>query len=206
MKKAPNEKRLPPSWTFRYGHQVDPQWEKTNCALARLLTLYHHELKSALAIAVEIGRGIDGLAAQMDILCRRTCRLCPEPCCITNTVWFDFRDLLFFHLLNLHIPACQAVSDVNDACPFLSHRGCLLSPRNRPWMCLQYLCPAQLAILKNQSCSAAITMRKKMERIDKQRVEMEREVVYRIKHRKKKPQLKRANHITPKMNEIRPVV
>lgn len=187
MKKDPNEKRLPPSWTCRSGSRVDQQWKKTNCALARLLTCHHQELKAAIAIAVEIGRGIDGLAEQMAVLCSQTCRFCPEPCCITNTVWFDFRDLLLFHLIELHIPACQAVSDVNDSCPFLSHRGCRLSLRNRPWMCIQYLCPPQLTILRNQKFSAAITMRKKMEMIKRQRAKMEAEVVYRIKHRKKNP-------------------
>ena len=187
MKKDPNEKRLTPFQACRSGHQVDPQWITTNCALARLLTCHHRELKAAIAIAVEIGRCIDRLAEQMAILCSRTCRFCPEPCCITNTVWFDFRDLLLFHLLELHIPVCQAASDVNNACPFLSYRGCRLPMRNRPWMCIQYLCPPQLAILKNRSFSAANTVRKKMEVIERQRAKMESEVVYHIKHRKKVP-------------------
>ena len=185
MKDDPNEKRLPPSRISRPGYQVCRQWEKTNCALARLLTSHHRDLKAAIRIAVEIGRGIDDLADQMAILCLRTCRFCPEPCCITNTVWFDFRDLLLFHLLELHIPACQAVSDINDACPFLSHRGCRLPTRNRPWMCIQYLCPPQLTILKGQRSSAAITMREKMDMIDRQRAKLEAVVVDNIKHRKK---------------------
>jgi len=187
MKKDTNEKRLPSSRTCRSGHQLDQHWKKTNCALARLLICHHRELKAAIAIAVNIGRGIDGLSEQMAMLCRRTCRFCPEPCCITNTVWFDFRDLLLFHLLELHIPVCQAVSDVNDSCPFLSHGGCRLPPQNRPWMCIQYLCPAQLTILEGQRFSAATTIREEIEMIERQRAKMEAEVVCRIKNWKKVP-------------------
>jgi len=183
MKNDSNDNRLPPSWTSRPGYPVDRQWEKTNCALDRLLTCHHRELKAATRIAVEIGRGIDGLAEPMAILCRRTCRFCPEPCCIANTVWFDFRDLLLFHLLELHIPACQAVSDINEACPFLSYRGCRLPTLNRPWMCIQYLCPPQLTILKGQRFSAAITMRQKIKMIERQRAKLEAVVVDKIKHR-----------------------
>jgi hypothetical protein len=187
MKRNQNEKRLFPSRTFRTERQVDRQWQKSNCALARLLNCYHQELNAAIAMAAQISRGIDELAEQMALLCRRTCRYCPDPCCILNTVWFDFRDLLLFHLLELPIPVCQAVSDRKDACPFLGHRGCRLPARSRPWMCIQYLCPPQLAILTNQRISAAVTIWDKIERIEKQRMKMETEVVCRIKHRQEEP-------------------
>jgi hypothetical protein len=185
MQKDPQQKRSPPLRTCRPGHAVDPQWEKTNCALAQVLTRHHRDLKAAIAIAREIGRGIDELAEQMAILCLRTCRFCPEPCCITNTVWFDFRDLLLCHLLRQHIPVRQAVSDLNAACPFLSHHGCRLLPRSRPWMCLQYLCPAQLNILNRQGLSAATTIRRKIATVEGLRAEMEAEVVWGINHRER---------------------
>jgi hypothetical protein len=54
-------------------------------------------------------------------------------------------------------------------------------------MCIQYLCPPQLTILKNQSFSAASTMRRELEMIERQRAKMEEEVVYHIKHRKTVP-------------------
>lgn len=157
------------------------QWRESNTALARLLARHPRILNRAIAKAVEIGRGIDELTPSMAALCIRTCRFCPEPCCITNTVWFDFQDLLFFHLLHACIPAYQAVAEPNDACPFLSHHGCRLPPRTRPWMCIRYLCPAQCRILENQGPPPASDLTGKIAIIAKQRAGMEAEVVYRIK-------------------------
>ncbi|MBC2743005.1 MAG: hypothetical protein HGJ93_08155 [Desulfosarcina sp.] len=119
------------------------RWQESNCTLARLLANHRRVLGKAISVAVEIRRGIDDLVPSMAALCHRTCRFCPEPCCISNTVWFDLRDLLLFHLLKDPIPVGQAVSEPGVPCPFLSHNGCRLPPRIRPWMCFQYICPTQ---------------------------------------------------------------
>ena len=133
----------PPSWPDCGVFSQTPQWQESNCALARLLAIHRRTLERAIAVAVEIRRGIDELTPLMAALCGRTCRFCPEPCCIGHTVWIDFRDLLFLHLLKEPIPPCQAASGPGEACPFLTHHGCRLPPRIRPWMCIQYICPAQ---------------------------------------------------------------
>ncbi|WP_419660439.1 hypothetical protein Dvar_08010 [Desulfosarcina variabilis str. Montpellier] len=156
-------------------------WRESNCALAQLLARHRHALKGAIATAETIGRSIDELTPLMVALCRRTCRFCPEPCCITNTVWFDFQDLLFFHLTGAPIPDCQAVSEPKEACPFLGHHGCSQPPRNRPWMCIQYLCPAQRTILERQQRTVWIGLMDKIEFIKRQRRLMETDITRCIK-------------------------
>ena len=182
MKSAYHE-TTPPFWPNNGGAARNPQWQASNCALASLLAIHRRDLGRAIAVAVEIRRGIDELTPLMAALCNRTCRFCPEPCCISNTVWIDFRDLLFLHLIEEPIPPCQAASDPNDACPFLSHHGCRLPPRTRPWMCTQYICPAQRAILKRKGRPTAAALLGKIKRIGKKRILMETEVVRRIKRR-----------------------
>jgi hypothetical protein len=100
-------------------------------------------------------------------------------------VWIDFRDLLFLHLLEEPVPPCQATSDPKEACPFLSHHGCRLPPRIRPWMCIQYICPTQRAVLNRKGRPTAAALFGKIERIDMQRVKMEAEVIRRIKRRRR---------------------
>lgn len=159
----------------------DRVWRESNCALARLLAFHRHLLKSAMATAGAIERGIDELTPRMAALCRRTCQFCPEPCCITNTVWFDFQDLLFFHLTGAPIPVRQAASAPTEACPFLGCRGCRQPPRNRPWVCIQYLCPVQRNILEKQGRTVLSGLLHKIETIDKQRAAMEADVVRSVK-------------------------
>lgn len=175
----------PPFWPGGGVVPLTPRWQESNCALARLLSGHRRVLEKATAVAEEIRRGIDELAPSMAALCRQTCRFCPEPCCIGNTVWFDFRDLLLLHLLEAPIPPCQAASDPGEACPFLSHRGCRLPPRIRPWMCIQYICPTQRAVLNRKGRPTAAALLGKIEGIEKKRVRMEVEVVRRIKRRRR---------------------
>lgn len=176
---------LPPSWPDSGVFPPTPQWQESNCALARMLAIHRRALGRAIAVAAEIRRGIDELTPLMSALCSQTCRFCPEPCCIGHTVWIDFRDLLFLHLLKEPIPPCQAASGPGEPCPFLTHHGCRLPPRIRPWMCIQYICPTQRAVLNRNGRPAATALLGKIHRIEKERIRMEVEVICRIKRRRR---------------------
>ena len=165
------------------GISIGSHWIESNSALARLVEQHRQHLPGATAIAMNIQTGLDTLTSVMETLSRRTCRFCPEPCCINNTVWFDFRDLLFLHLLKAPIPDCQAAMECGVPCPYLTHHGCRLSPWRRPWMCIQYLCPTQIAILEKKGQSDLTALSHKVKKIEKQRLEMETEVIRQIKRR-----------------------
>ena len=161
------------------------QWVESNCALAGLLNDHQRLLKKARAVAVDIRQQMDGLLPVMAALCRRTCRFCPEPCCITNTVWIDFRDLLLIHLLDDPVPARQAATGRGEACPFLRHHGCRLPWRIRPWMCVKYICPAQQTILNKKGRPDSAALYENIDGIENKRIRLEVEVISRIKRKRR---------------------
>lgn len=176
---------LPRFWPEPGDSARSRQWQHSNCDLKRLLNRHRPSLGKAAATAGTIRRGIDELIHTMEALRRRTCRFCPEPCCITNTVWFDFRDLLAMHLLDEFLPTRQAATEPGEPCPFLSHHGCRLPWRMRPWMCVKYICPAQQTLIKRDGRLDPTAIADRIGRIEEQRFRMEAEVLDRIRIRRK---------------------
>jgi len=176
---------LPRFWPETGDSARSRQWQQSNCALKRLLNRHRPLLEKAVATAGTIRHGIDELIHSMEALRRRTCRFCPEPCCITNTVWFDFRDLLALHLLDEFLPARQAATESGEPCPFLDPHGCRLPWRMRPWMCLKYICPAQRALMKKDGRPDPTALADRIGRIEGQRFRMEAEVLDRIRIRRR---------------------
>jgi hypothetical protein len=176
---------MPTFWQIPGGMPQSRSWTASNCALARLLARHRRRLTKAVSMAVAIRQCIDELLPSMRALRRRTCRFCPEPCCITNTVWFDFRDLLVLHLLNAPLPARQAATDPGENCPFLGCSGCQLPWHIRPWMCVKYLCPTQRKILKRKGRPAPAALYGRIEKIETSRSRMESEVLHRIRPKRR---------------------
>jgi hypothetical protein len=156
-------------------------WQSSNAALARLLAFHRASLGAAVDTARRIGLILDTLRCRMDALCRRTCRFCPDPCCILNTVWFDFKDLLLFHLSGTPIPPFQAATALDEPCPFLGCHGCRLEFWVRPWMCMHYICPAQRAVIRKQEPSSQRDLRENLDTVADLRDQMESEVIRHIK-------------------------
>ena len=112
--------------------------------------------------------------SMLDELCENTCPWCPEPCCLSATVWFDLPDLLFLHAGGCLIPPMQPKKNSETNCHYFGPRGCRLPRSSRPWICTWYLCDSQLACLRKkdagtqrifkQSIKAIKTGRKKMEK------------------------------------------
>ena len=178
---------LPRFWPEDGDSDHSRQWQQSNCALKRVLNRHRPLLGKAVAAAATIRRGIDELIQTMEALRRRTCRFCPEPCCITNTVWFDFRDLLTMHLLDECLPSRQAATEPGEPCLFLGHHGCRLPWDMRPWMCVKYICPAQQTLMKKDGRPDPAALADGIVRIENQRFCMETEVQAQIRRRRKPP-------------------
>ena len=126
-------------------------WQEANRCLDLHIDRYREELKPAMAAARMVHSRLASIFPFLDHLCLATCGYCPEPCCLTASPWYDFRDLLFLHLNNLEIPRSQPLHDDTDTCCYLGPRGCELSRITRPWICTWYLCPTQVANLKKRN-------------------------------------------------------
>ncbi len=126
-------------------------WIEANQSIDRLVQNHHSSLGKAFALSGEIRKKIETVSPLMDTLCASTCPWCPEPCCLSAKVWFDFKDLIFIHLNNFQHPVAQPIANLEKTCQYIGLRGCTLNRIFRPWICTCYLCPTQMAILRNKN-------------------------------------------------------
>jgi len=123
-------------------------WHEANWSIAHLLKRYPSETARLKTTALEISGLFEGIFPILDQLCRRTCRFCPDPCCLKATIWYDVKDMLFMHLSGTKIPDAQILSGPGDVCRYVGPKGCLLERCARPFVCTAYLCPPQLSLLR----------------------------------------------------------
>jgi len=164
-------------YPIRSRSDRESQWKTSNVALGRFVRRHRSRLRAAEDLAHAIERRLGWLFTVMDELCRNCCPWCPEPCCIVNKVWFDFRDLLFFHLLQLPIPPAQLNCGHDQACRYLTHRGCAMPRIIRPWACNQYVCGTQTRFMAAWENAARSALRKTTDAISHLRIDMENAVV-----------------------------
>jgi hypothetical protein len=147
----------------REGHPEEPPWKtaaswsEANLTVAFLIDRYENHLHETITVARNLYRRKISLFPLLEELCRATCTYCPDPCCLSAYAWFDFKDLLFFHLNGLAIPPAQLMTDRKMICRYLGVRGCTLERIARPWICTWYLCPAQKGVLRADTARGKYT-------------------------------------------------
>jgi hypothetical protein len=121
-------------------------WVNSNQALGRFIQ--GQRLEKARKTADKIRQELTALFPLIERISRATCP-CIDVCCLVTKVWFDFTDLLFYHLISIPLPPGPLAEGLEDPCQYLSPHGCRLPRLIRPWGCLQYTCPAQRRYLMN---------------------------------------------------------
>lgn len=150
------------------------EWKEANAVISSLIGRYGSQMDPVRSLAEDLKIRLEMIFPVLNKLCRVSCPWCPDPCCARATVWFDFADLVFIHLMELPVPHCQPYRrEDGSSCCHMGVHGCRLSRTTRPWSCTAYLCPTQANVLRkneqrlhhrlNQSIKAIKTMRKKME-------------------------------------------
>lgn len=127
---------------------ADSDWNEANASIVHLIRKHQANMADVFAKAAAMRKNIETLFPLLDEFCGETCVTCPSPCCLTATVWIDYRDLLFIHLNDLYIPPQQLIERQPDSCRYNSPEGCMLPRLSRPWVCTLYLCPPQMALLR----------------------------------------------------------
>jgi hypothetical protein len=148
-------------------------WNEVQHSIHLHLDRHRRAMESLMPLAHGIGKHLQVLARQMDMICAHTCTRCPEPCCLTASIWYDLRDLLSFHLLGKPIPVGQPISDYRDVCRFMTNTGCSLPRMIRPWICTWYLCPVQTQWLKKQPDGTRSDLMKYLDEMKTMRAELE---------------------------------
>ncbi|MDY6825453.1 MAG: hypothetical protein SWH68_16900 [Thermodesulfobacteriota bacterium] len=120
-------------------------WRAANSFLAGRVRVQATCNDAAIRIAGDIRQAMAAVSPLLERLCRATCPWCPEPCCLSANVWYDFSDLLFLHWSGAAIPLAQPRTRRGEICWFLGARGCRLPREIRPWLCTWYICPTQMA-------------------------------------------------------------
>ena len=123
-------------------------WGEALRILECLAADHRGALGTALETAMRIRERLEGLFPALDALCRETCPWCPAPCCLEAAVYADFRDLLFWVLMDISPPPVQLRHGREETCRFSSPRGCTLPRNRRPWICTWYLCATQKAVMR----------------------------------------------------------
>lgn len=149
-------------------------WVNSNLALGRFIQRHRHHLDETRRTASNLRRELSALFPLIDMVSRATCP-CADPCCLVNKVWFDFTDLLFFHLISVPLPPAPLTDRLEDPCQYLSHQGCRLSRLIRPWACLQYTCPIQRRYLREHYSQDEIDLDLALDRVRTLRYRLEEE-------------------------------
>lgn len=126
-------------------------WSQANRTIRHLLAIHGTRLGVVVRTADRIRQYMADLEPFLEGLCNRTCRFCPDACCLGARVWYDYRDLVFLHITRQSIPAAQPQIPRNAVCRFLGVRGCRIERLKRPWICTRYLCPTQTTRLRRRA-------------------------------------------------------
>ena len=119
------------------------KWQEASGALAAALGTRASRFAVIRELAARIQSRLTIVDRFMDALCDDTCPGCTDNCCRRATVWYDFKDLLGFHLTAAPIPAAQLAPSPNRSCQHLAEAGCALSRDQRPFVCTWYICATQ---------------------------------------------------------------
>lgn len=162
----PDERSFPPWGT-------PCQWLLINHRIDRSIREQKNEVERARRSAEAVDYSLKALFPLMEALCGATCRLCPSPCCFTARVYFDLRDLLFLHLMEICVPPHQPIRHTKSVCHYLGSHGCLLPRRHRPWICTWYLCPTQTLRIRSRKAYHGNDIFFLIEQIKQQRKQLE---------------------------------
>ena len=152
-------------------------WDAANRNLDFLIQRNRMMLDPTIILAQEVQTRMVSIFSLLEDLCRVTCPWCPDHCCLTATVWIDFKDLLFLHLNGHEIPPAQLLADLKETCRYWGPRGCMLPRIARPWVCTWYLCPTQKANLRQKPKSVQDQFSRVVQAIKTGRKEMESEFI-----------------------------
>jgi hypothetical protein len=125
-------------------------WNAANESIRYHVYLHQTHFDRTEELALIMVQQLKSIFPLLDELARSACCRCPEPCCSTAKVWFDFHDLLFLHFSGQPLPLTQAMDNRAGHCRYLGENGCVLPRLLRPWICTRYLCPVQRSILKEK--------------------------------------------------------
>jgi hypothetical protein len=152
-------------------------WQEANRCIDLHVSCNQTKLKPAVTLAEGLRHRLESILPLLDDLCAKTCPLCPEPCCLIASPWYDLRDLIFLHLNHLAIPLAQPIDNYQAVCCYAGSNGCTLPRIIRPWICTWYLCPVQKANLNKNDVHQWMRFDRSIQEIKVARKQLEEEYI-----------------------------
>ena len=127
----------------------DSCWQDLLTALK--IRLSHLDTGRIQLPARRIAEGIQSIDATMTRDCELTCPSCKDACCTGLKVFFNQADLLYLIALGKEIPPGQTRTRATEPCRYLAPDGCRLPRIFRPYVCVWFLCEAQMELFQTES-------------------------------------------------------
>ncbi len=89
----------------------------------------------------------------MEKYCKITCPKCKDPCCNATQIFYSQTDMLCMTALDIVLPQGQTRIHPSKPCRYLAPTGCRLPRIARPYVCVWYLCEAQMDLFQQESAS-----------------------------------------------------
>lgn len=129
----------------------DRQWQEILAVLKTRMGLLDPRLLQEASCAVRAAHvWLDEVMARY---CEAVCPTCRDVCCQAAGVFFNLTDLLVILALGLDPPPGQTRSCAFDPCRYLTRTGCSLKRPLRPYVCVWYLCEAQMDLYREEPAS-----------------------------------------------------
>lgn len=113
--------------------------------------LSRSDMSEIRSLARCIAEKIQSMDAVMTRYCGLTCPSCEDACCTGLKVFFNRADILCLAALDEEAPPGQTRSQPTEPCRYLASDGCRLSRTLRPYVCVWFLCEAQMELLQSES-------------------------------------------------------
>lgn len=162
--------RIEESCRFRHP-MTDREWSEA----LQEVTIHASKLDEKVT-SFHIRKVLEGLQLldeKMDEYCALTCPLCDDPCCHGRNVFFNQADLVFLVTSGQRRPPGQTREHSSESCRYLAAEGCTLSRKNRPYVCVWFLCEAQMRYFFEERPKVQREMTRAFEQIRRARLQLE---------------------------------
>jgi hypothetical protein len=125
-------------------------------------------------LARRVAEGIRSLDPTMSRYCELTCPQCEDPCCTGHEVFFNQADLLYLAAMQGDAPPGQTRTRATDPCRYLEPGGCALARSLRPYVCVWFLCDAQMQCFREETAGFQRQFIRTLQEIRSSRLRLER--------------------------------
>jgi hypothetical protein len=149
----------------------DSQWQEVVASLKTRMAML--DTRSFQSLAGQIREAVQWLEPMMTQYCDLTCPGCDDPCCRANAIFYNRTDMLCMLAMDISPPPGQTRILPFQSCRYLTSNGCCLQRIARPYVCVWFLCEAQMELFKGESGSTQRQFIKSLECIRMNRLRIE---------------------------------